>query len=127
MFEESGKQTYPSFLGHYGDLNNNAGAKDSQIEKLHIALSDADYNLKTWRSPNGYHRTCDNFLVYVRHYFHDEYYQILDIVTPNAHTKIDSIVHVIIDYAEKFHSLELSSLKTLPFYTVKGYNSTSSI
>jgi len=118
IFEMSGQQVYPEFLGHYGDLNNSSAARDSQLRKLHIALSKTDFELRTWQNCRGFNRTCDNFLIYVKHYMYDDYFQILDIVTPDAHKKIDKFIEVLVEKAEAFYQLNREQLDKLPYHTV---------
>jgi len=77
IFEMSGQQVYPEFLGH-----------------------------------------CDNFLIYVKHYMYDDYFQILDIVTPDAHKNIDKFIAVLVEKAEAFYQLNREQLDKLPYYTV---------
>ncbi len=102
VFHDTGK--YPDFLGHYGQFENNTKAMESQLNKIHIALYRSDWSLKTWQRDKGYNRASDNFVVYVRHFFFDDYYQILGIVTPKAHQRIDQLLPTFIDMAEIFHS-----------------------
>lgn len=119
IFEMSGQQVYPEFLGHYGDLNNSSAARDSQLRKLHIALSKTDFELRTWQNCRGFNRTCNNFLIYVKHYMYDDYFQILDIVTPDAHKNIDKFIAVLVEKAEAFYQLNREQLDKLPFYSCK--------
>ncbi|MCI7718570.1 type II toxin-antitoxin system YafO family toxin [[Pasteurella] aerogenes] len=115
IFHDTGK--YPDFLGHYGKFENNQRAMNSLISKMHIALYRADWTLKSWKNRNGYNRTSDNFIIYVKHFFADDYYQILDIVSPEAHKRINSILSSLIEKAEQFHSLRDSDLHQLETFS----------
>lgn len=117
IFENSGRKVYPDFLGHYGDLNNSSAARDSQLRKLHIALSKTDFKLPTWQNPKGFNRTCDNFLIYVKHWMFDDYFQILDIVAPDAHKNIDRFITALVEKAEAFYQLNRAQLDKLPACT----------
>ena len=53
-------------------------------------------------------RTCDNFLVFAQHLYDDEHYQILAIINPDAHQRVDAMLPRLVRLAEeKF--IELSS------------------
>lgn len=115
LFEASDKQAYPDFLGHYGDLNNSPIARESELRKLHIALSQADFNLRTWCNFRGFNRTCDNFLVYVQHWAYPDYFQILEIVSPEAHKNVDKFINDIVQKAETFYALRREQLAQLAY------------
>lgn len=110
-------EKYPDFLGHHGYFEQNSQAMDSQINKLHIALYNSDWTLKTWKNRNGYNRTCDNMVIYVEHFFQPNYYQILAIVTPEAHKNIDKLLTGYVQLAEDFHKLRPSELSRLDAFT----------
>lgn len=110
-------EKYPDFLGHHGYFEQNPQAMDSQLNKLHIALYRSDWTLKTWKNRNGYNRTCDNMVIYVQHFFQSNYYQILAIVTPEAHKNIDKLLPTYIQLAEEFHTLRPYELSQLPTFT----------
>lgn len=125
LFHDTGK--YPDFLGHFGRFENNQQAIESQLNKIHIALYRSDWSLKTWRNRNGYNRTSDNFIVYARHFFHDNYYLILDIVTPDAHRRINALLPELIRNAESFHQQRLTELNQYTHYTAKNVEIVKSI
>ncbi|MEH8093673.1 type II toxin-antitoxin system YafO family toxin [Gallibacterium anatis] len=116
LFKASGENYYPPFLGHHGGFERNIRAEENEIKKFHIALSRKDFLLETWRFTDGNRRTCDNFLVYVHHWYHSEYYQILDIISPNAHTRVDRLIYDIVKKSDVFHALSLSDLQKLPYF-----------
>lgn len=118
LFHDTGK--YPDFLGHFGQFENNPSAMESQLHKIHIALYDEDWNLKKWRNRNGYNRTSDNFVIYAKHFFCENYFLILDIVTPEAHRRIDSLMPTLIIKAEQFHQLRPQDLAHFPSYTAEN-------
>lgn len=111
LFHDTGM--YPDFLGHYGKFERNAQAELSNLHKIHIALYQADFNLKTWQRRNGASRTCDNFVVYTQHFLEEECFQILGIVSPEAHAVIDKFLPYFIEKAEAFHRLNRKQLAGL--------------
>ncbi|MCI5764348.1 type II toxin-antitoxin system YafO family toxin [Actinobacillus porcinus] len=112
---------YPDFLGHAGAFERNKLATQSNLFKFHIALLEADFNAKSWKSNanQGDKRTSDNFVLYVQHYWHENFYQILDILTPEAHSRIDVLLPQYIEQAEQFHSLRLMELQALTNFSVE--------
>lgn len=85
----------------------------ANIKKIHLKLPGD----KPW--PPEYslsQRTCDNYLVYAKHLYNDEHYQIVAIISPNAHDQIDSLLPSIIKLVEDTFSelpqAELDQLKT---------------
>lgn len=113
-------EEYPDFLGHHGYFERNTQATESRLNKLHIALYNSDWTLKTWKNRNGYNRTCDNMVVYAQHFFKPNYYQILAIVTPEAHKNIDKLLPIYIQLAEDFHQLRPSELLQLQAFSNDG-------
>lgn len=107
---------YPHFLGHYGRFERNKQAELSNLHKVHIALYQSDFNLKTWKGRNGTNRTCDNFVIYTQHFFEDKHFQLLGILTPNAHADIDKYLPYFIQQAELFQSLNIFQLSSLTWY-----------
>lgn len=116
---ESNAEIYPNFLGHYSGLDNNSLAKEYKLSKLHIALSEAELNSTSWRKPKGQSRTSNNFVVFLRHWLCPEYVRILDIIHPDAHERIDSLIPILIEKAEQqFFNLSKLQLEQLNNYTV---------
>lgn len=125
IFHNTGN--YPSFLGHYGQLERNPLAMQSNIHKIHIALYQNDFDLETWQNRNGAYRTCDNMVVYTQHFFQDEYFQILGIITPNAHARLDKLITDLIEQAEKFHSLRPTDLLKIKYFSAENIEITQQI
>ena len=125
LYHDTGK--YPDFLGHAGGFEENPRAKDSQLHKIHIALYAKDWSLSTWRKRNGYNRCCDNFIIYVRHFFEDNHFCILDILTPDAHKTVNAKLATYIDMAEDFHSLSQYELGQLTAYNANNIEITETI
>lgn len=114
LFHDTG--AYPDFLGHYGRFERNPQAELSNLHKIHIAIYQTDFDLKTWQRRNGLNRTCDNFVIYTQHFFEEECFQILGIVTPDAHATIDKLLPYFIEQAERFHSMNGNQLSSLNWF-----------
>ncbi|RDL25957.1 type II toxin-antitoxin system YafO family toxin [Serratia fonticola] len=72
----------PASFGRNGMWELNARTKDSQIYKLHIRLPDET----PWKKHKPQIDRCSNhYLVYVQHWLDSDRYQIISIMTPNAH------------------------------------------
>ncbi|UIW10334.1 toxin [Flyfo siphovirus Tbat2_3] len=100
-------------FGSDGGFERSYEAMAANIKKIHLKL-DGD---PPW--PPGCslsQRTCDNYLVYAKHLYNDEHYQLLAIISPNAHSRIDSMLPAIIRLVEDTFSEiseeELGRLKT---------------
>lgn len=119
LFHDIGK--YPDFLGHFGQFENNPKAMNSLLHKIHIALYNKGHNWRKWKHRNGYNRTSDNFVIYARHFFYDDCYLILDIVTPDAHSRINSLLDPLIDEAEIFHKLNEKDFSRFTEYDSSNY------
>ncbi|QIM63165.1 hypothetical protein A1D29_07655 [Pasteurellaceae bacterium Orientalotternb1] len=114
---ETNAEIYPNFLGHYSGLDNHPLAKQYKLSKLHIALSEAELNSSSWRKPKGQSRTSNNFVVFLRHWLCPDYVRILDIIHPDAHERIDSLIPELIEKAEaQFFNLGKSQLEQLNNY-----------
>ncbi|MBJ3816657.1 hypothetical protein F9C28_17495 [Shimwellia pseudoproteus] len=62
-------------------------------------------------------RTSNNYLVYVRHWDFNEKFQLIAIITPDAHERIDGLLPDIIRIAESdFHDLNESQINQMTFY-----------
>lgn len=114
LFHDTG--AYPNFLGHHGRFERNAQAELSNLHKIHIAIYHSDFDLTTWQNRNGLKRTCDNFVIYTQHFFEEERFQILGIVTPDAHATIDKLLPYFIEQAEQFHSMNSHQLAQLIWF-----------
>ncbi|QIE96388.1 hypothetical protein G5574_05165 [Pantoea stewartii] len=101
-------------LGKNGGFERNTNATQSGILKIHIKIPGSGYwptNLSQVK------RTSNDYLVYVRHWDYNEKYQILAIITPDAHERIDGLLPDLIKIAEKcFHDLNDNQLKQLTYY-----------
>jgi len=100
-------------FGSHGGFERSYEAMAANIKKIHLKLPED----KPW--PPEYslsQRTCDNYLIYTKHLYNDEHYQILAIISPNAHEQIDSMLPAIIKLVEENFSEmpqnELDKLKT---------------
>ncbi len=99
----SKSSTSPLF-GARGGFERNRSAVAAGIEKFHIRMP----NSKPWASHVSLsRRTSNNYLVFARHFYKDNYFQILALISPDAHQRIDDMLPAIIDLAEK-HFIELS-------------------
>ncbi|MCZ5622837.1 type II toxin-antitoxin system YafO family toxin [Escherichia coli] len=76
----------------------------ANIRKIHLKLPGD----KPW-SPEAplSERTCDNFLVFAQHLYDDEHYQILAIISPDAHQRVDAMLPRLVKLAEE-NFIELS-------------------
>lgn len=119
VFEESDRENYAHFMGHYGQFENNPRAKN--LHKIHIA-NIAGLISDNWQSKRGYHRTSDHFAVYSEHWLDKELLHLLDIITPNAHQRIDSLISDLIDKAEAFNAMTKAQIAQLKSYTANHDN-----
>lgn len=101
-------------LGKNGGFERNAAATTSGIMKIHIKVPGESH----WASNiQQRDRTSNNYLVYARHWAYPQRFQIITIVTPDAHERIDGLLHAIIKIAEKdFLGLNESQLSALTYY-----------
>ncbi len=113
VFIDSNFTKYPSILGNLGAFERNPHAMQSQIAKLHIALDNKDLNIKTWKRKQGSQRRSDNFLIFVSHWEYPNCYQIIDIISPDAHKRSDALIPILIETAEQFHALNKEQLSKL--------------
>ncbi|WP_413730788.1 type II toxin-antitoxin system YafO family toxin [Sodalis sp. RH22] len=99
----SGLPSSPLF-GARGGFERNRASVEAGIEKFHIRMP----NTKPWASNISLsRRTSNNYLVFARHFYKDNYYQILALISPNAHQRIDDMLPALIELAEKYF-IELS-------------------
>lgn len=99
------------YIGKLSRFERNSGAVASGVYKHHIRLPDVD---NPWPADSEmYRRTSDAFLVFTTHCFYAEYVQVLYILSPPAHARVDGILPQFINKAEKFHSLSKADLKEL--------------
>lgn len=102
-------------FGSHGGFEKNYDAMAANIRKIHVKLEGdtpwpPEYSLSE--------RTCNNYLVYAQHLYEDEHYQILALISPDAHQVIDRMLPSIIKLAEEtFIELPLEELNKLKTYT----------
>ncbi|AYN26571.1 type II toxin-antitoxin system YafO family toxin [Buttiauxella sp. 3AFRM03] len=72
----------PAVFGNEGQWEDSRRLRDSYVFKIHILLPDE----KPWpaRLPAPA-RKSDNYLVYTRHFLYPDRYQLISLMTPNAH------------------------------------------
>lgn len=101
-------------LGKNGGFERNSSATASGILKIHIkAPGEAHWSSNIQQR----HRTSDNYLVYARHWSRTELFQVIALVTPDAHARIDGLLPNIINITEKhFQDLNDSQLDQLTYY-----------
>ncbi|TYG34810.1 hypothetical protein FW755_06775 [Lonepinella koalarum] len=118
IFEASKQQIYADFLGHYSGLDSNPQAKECGLNKLHIALTEEELISRQWHfnSHRPQNRTSDSFIIFVRHWLYPEYVRILDIVSPQAHQRIDKLIPDLINKAELFFSFNKAILEKQHHY-----------
>lgn len=99
------------WLGNQGRFERNMKAIESGIWKMHIL----PVSEKPW--PQGmpvHQRKSDNYLVYAQHWYHDSHYQIIAVIIPDAHYRIDKLLDGLIQTVESsFQSLNEQELKLL--------------
>lgn len=101
-------------LGKNGGFERNNAATQSGILKIHIRIpGEALWGVADVQR----YRTSNNYLVYARHWDFTDKFQIISIVTPDAHERIDGLLPDIIKIAENdFHSLNQTQLDQLTCY-----------
>lgn len=103
-----------SRIGKLAGFERGSFTRNSLIRKAHIKMP----NETSWDSSHrDAFRTSDNFLVFSQHYLYSDYYQILTIITPNAHSVADQMLQSLSVLAENtFHCLNQDQLSTLKQY-----------
>lgn len=105
------KKGLSGYIGKFADFRNSAIARQSFIEKVHIRVPGQDPWDKKVRQPD---RVADNFLVFCKHCLYDNYYQIIEIITPDGHARSNALIPYLSEMSEKhFHSLDIESLRKL--------------
>lgn len=101
-------------LGRNGGFERNNNAQSSGILKIHFKAPGEGF----WdRAVRQVDRTCDNYIIYARHWDDTETFQIIAVITPHAHAKADAMLPDIIQIAESdFHSMSDSQLQSLTYY-----------
>lgn len=76
------KGVLPSVFGNEGQWEDSGRLRDSFVFKIHIRLPDE----KPWPAKMaGAARKSNSYLVYSRHFLYPDRYQLISIMTPNAH------------------------------------------
>ena len=101
-------------IGRNGGFERNMAAQSSGVMKVHVKIPEEP----AWpASVRQISRTSDNYLVYARHWDYSDYFQIIALISPDAHKMADRLLPKIIDIADKdFHDLNLSQLNALTTY-----------
>ncbi len=99
------------WLGCQGRFEFNMKAMESGIWKLHIR----PLNEKPWPAKVMLHnRKSDNYLVYAQHWYYENHYQVIAVVIPDAHARIDKLMSRLIRMVEdSFQCLSEQELKLL--------------
>ncbi|EJA5052709.1 type II toxin-antitoxin system YafO family toxin [Salmonella enterica] len=101
-------------IGRYGGFERNNEATKSSIMKVHIKMTGEGFWSSDIRQIN---RTSNSYLVYAMHWNFSDKVQIIAIVSPDAHERIDRLLPDIIRITESdFHSLSESELNQLELY-----------
>ncbi|KMW74469.1 hypothetical protein TI10_01390 [Photorhabdus luminescens subsp. luminescens] len=107
----SGVKEVSGWLGCQGRFERNMQAMESGIWKLHIL----PLNEKPWPANVMLHnRKSDNYLVYAQHWYYENHYQVVAVVIPDAHSRIDrlldKLVHIVEDSFQCLNERELRLL-----------------
>ncbi|EAS8534066.1 hypothetical protein EHZ41_22380 [Salmonella enterica] len=99
------------WLGRNSSFERNKQAIKSGVFKMHVRL----LHEKPWsshtRQPN---RVCDSYLVYAQHWDIRNYYQVVALISPEAHKTVDKFLPAIIAIVEsEFQVLNEQELKAL--------------
>lgn len=101
-------------IGKNSGFERNHSATSCGIIKAHIKIPGAGFWPANLPQKN---RTSNDYLVYVRHWDFSDTFQILAVITPDAHERIDGLLPTLVDIAEKsFHDLNDAQLKALTYY-----------
>lgn len=99
------------WLGNLGRFERRAKAMESGIWKMHIL----PLTEKPWPASLPLHRRkSDNYLVYAQHWDYSNHYQVVAVIMPDAHARIDKLLDGLIDTVEDtFQSLSERDLNLL--------------
>lgn len=101
-------------LGRNGGFERNNSAQTSGILKIHFKAPGEGFWADTVRQST---RTSNNFIIYARHWDKFDVFQIIAVISPDAHETADALLPRIIDIAERdFHSLSESEIDRLEHY-----------
>lgn len=94
---------WPLAFGNEGEWEGNSRLRSSHIYKIHIRLP-GDPFWPSFLPPARRHS--DNYLVYARHEWYEDKYQIISIMAPGAHALArTSFTSVLEQRAEDFHRI----------------------
>ncbi|MDH2998109.1 hypothetical protein A1D22_09495 [Pasteurellaceae bacterium LFhippo2] len=100
LLEQTAGNYRPDTIGNWGAFEENPSAMLAGIKKVHIAVSDEDF--EKWKKKTGQNRKSDNYLVYAQHDLEIDTFLILDFITPDAHKRIKSKLPDLVLCAEEF-------------------------
>ncbi len=103
VFLASDKTIIPDLFGRDAPFERNRAAMDEKIRHLHFCFR-SEWTIK-WQRKTQYHRTSDNFIIYVPHWRFDNWFCILAVITPEAHRRINNLLPQIIQKAQWFNQL----------------------
>lgn len=100
--EWKNKGVLPPVFGNEGQWEDNGRLRDSYVFKIHIRLPDE----KPWPAKlSAPARKSNSYLVYTRHFLYPDKYQLISIMTPNAHELARTSYMAEIEHrAEEFQS-----------------------
>ncbi|MBD2791643.1 type II toxin-antitoxin system YafO family toxin [Xenorhabdus szentirmaii] len=104
------------YLGKLGGFERNPHSNAAGIYKAHVRIPvlEQPWN-KAVRQPQ---RSSDSFLIYAVHRTYPIHIQIIGVITPNAHEKMDKLISTVIEMVEgKFQCLRETELKSLNSYS----------
>ncbi|HBC1012626.1 TPA: type II toxin-antitoxin system YafO family toxin [Escherichia coli] len=103
--------SFSGYIGKNSGFERNSQAMSSNVYKYHIRLPGVhepwDQDINIWK------RTSDSFLIVTEHCFYPEFVQILYILSPSAHARVDRLLPFFIRKAEEFHALDKGALVTI--------------
>lgn len=111
LFDFLDKNETTPALGRNAPFERNRAALDEGIYHIHFCFPSEITPQWTRREP--FHRTSDNFVIYVRHWRFDKLCCILAVLTPEAHSRIDNLLPQIIKQAQNFNGLGKDDLTKL--------------
>lgn len=111
LFDLLDKNEITSALGRNAKFERNRAACDEGIYHIHFCFPSEI--TEKWLRKDPFHRTSDNFVIYVRHWRFDKLCCILAVITPEAHQRIDHLLPQLIVKAQHFNQLGREELAEL--------------
>ncbi|MDC9582471.1 type II toxin-antitoxin system YafO family toxin [Xenorhabdus sp. PR6a] len=104
------------YLGKMGGFERNSHSNSAGIYKAHVRIPALEQPWsKAVRQPQ---RNSDSFLIYAVHRTYPIHIQIIGVITPNAHEKMNKLLSTVIQIVEeKFQCLRETELKSLNSYS----------